>query len=93
MSRTDLEFIQKWAASKMASCGDQVETPYLVLRNSVDSIIAKMDSSILPSDPGLENSTVEKSSSFRWWLFKKNSGWRHKKWIARASSTTSVVPK
>ena len=43
MSRSDLEYVRRWATSKLISCGDQAQSPFLVLRNSLDEMLAKRD--------------------------------------------------
>jgi hypothetical protein len=56
MSRSDLEYVRKWAAMKISSCEQSLDngSVYIDLRQSVDSILAKIGSDMPPRDGLLE---------------------------------------
>jgi hypothetical protein len=58
MSRIDLERIRDWATAKLSSGQGPLDAgqPYMTLRESVDAILAGMNSDTPPSDRTLRHS-------------------------------------
>jgi hypothetical protein len=50
MSRSDLEYVRNWAIAKLSGCQDSVYagSEYKELRESVEFVLAKIDSSMPP---------------------------------------------
>ena len=55
MSRPDLYRVREWAASKLSACQEPLSAghPYIKLLDSVDAVIAKMNSDMPPWDGSL----------------------------------------
>jgi len=50
MSQADLAYVREWAKSKLESCEDRAGSPYLVLINSLNGVLAKVESGAHPWD-------------------------------------------
>ena len=63
MSRADLDRVHEWATSKLSACREPLSAghPYISLRESVDAVLARMNSGMPPWDGSLR--LVEKLNS------------------------------